>query len=80
MATASIQTLDCLAWQRSFCSLCEERCPVPGAVVSTLGKPEIQASECLGCGICVNVCPAPNKAVMLLPEMNRPAWRADADG
>ena len=80
MATARVETLDCLAWQRSFCSLCEERCPVPGAVVSSEGKPQIQESDCLGCGICLSVCPAPRKAILLTPEMNRPAWRGQADG
>lgn len=75
MGTAQVERMDCLAWQRSFCTVCEERCPVPGAVTLDLGKPGVDASACVGCGICVNVCPAPRRAIVLNPEMNRPAWK-----
>ena len=80
MGTARVERMDCLAWQRSFCTVCEERCPVPGAISLDLGKPGVDASACVGCGICLSVCPAPRKAIVLTPEVNRPAWRpADHD-
>jgi ferredoxin-type protein NapG len=74
MGTASISQMDCLAWQRSFCTVCEERCPVPGAITVSAGKPTINPEACTGCGTCLYVCPAPRKAVLLLPERQRPAW------
>jgi Pyruvate/2-oxoacid:ferredoxin oxidoreductase delta subunit len=49
----------CLAHQRSFCSVCVERCPERGAVVVTLGKPRIDPARCTGCGLCADACPAP---------------------
>ncbi len=79
MGTAMVQVMDCLAWQRSFCTVCEERCPVPGAITLEEGKPTVQSSSCTGCGVCLHVCPAPRKAILLLPEMRRPPWKATSD-
>ncbi|WP_083912892.1 4Fe-4S binding protein [Rubritalea marina] len=55
----------CLAFQRSFCSSCRERCPEPGAIVASMGKPIFQAEHCTGCGVCVEVCPAPLSAITI---------------
>ena len=60
----------CLAYRGSFCSVCRERCPVPGAVIVERGLPRIDASACTGCRICHDVCPAPVNAIRLL---SRPA-------
>lgn len=60
-----IRNEDCLA-TRSFCSVCSERCPVPGAIVVTLGRPRINEVACDGCGTCIDVCPAPTKAIEVL--------------
>lgn len=56
----------CLAYQRSFCSSCVERCPEPGAIVKKLGRPEFFEESCTGCGVCVGVCPAPRKAIRMV--------------
>jgi ferredoxin-type protein NapG len=80
MGTARIETMDCLAWQRSFCTVCSERCPVPDAITLDQGRPTIDASVCTGCGVCLYVCPAPRKAVMLLPNIQRPSWLEVNDG
>lgn len=80
MGTARIETMDCLAWQRSFCTVCFEQCPVPGAITLDQGRPTINASACTGCGICLYACPAPRKAVLLLPNTQRPSWREVCDG
>lgn len=74
MGTASINQMECLAWQRTFCTVCEERCPIPGAISLDLGRPIVNSQACTGCGVCFFVCPAPRKAVLLLPEAHRPAW------
>lgn len=58
----------CLAWQGSFCSTCSERCPVEGAISVELGRPRVEASRCNGCGLCVQVCPAPLNALEFLPS------------
>lgn len=58
----------CLAWQGSFCSTCSERCPVEGAISVEVGRPRVEASRCNGCGLCVQVCPAPLNALEFLPS------------
>jgi ferredoxin len=62
----------CLAWQGSFCSVCVERCPVPGAILTENGKPRVNPDLCTGCKICHDVCPAPKNAVFLVSRKPRP--------
>ena len=64
---AIIQGRHCLAYQRSFCSTCSERCPVEGAIKVEMGIPQIVADTCTGCGICAEVCPAPTNAILMMP-------------
>lgn len=72
MGVAWIGILDCLAHQGSFCSTCVERCPVSGAIEVNAGRPRIVESQCVGCGLCQYVCPAPNPAPIIRPNMTRP--------
>lgn len=65
---AIVQGRFCLAYQRSFCSACVERCPVPGAVVVEEHVPRIVVDVCTGCGICHQVCPAPRNAILMAPR------------
>ena len=58
----------CLA-TRSFCSVCVERCPIPGAIVVALGRPRVDPAQCNGCGRCVVTCPAPVLAFELVPRV-----------
>jgi ferredoxin len=62
----------CLAWQGSFCSVCVERCPEPGAILTEKGKPRVNPDLCTGCRICHDVCPAPKNAVFLVSRAPRP--------
>lgn len=55
----------CLAHQRSFCTVCKERCPVPGAVQVASGLPRIDPARCTGCGDCIAACPAPRMALRI---------------
>ena len=67
---AVIQGRFCLAYQRSFCSTCSERCPEEGAIVVEMGIPRIVADACTGCGICHSVCPAPRNAILIMKKPN----------
>lgn len=55
----------CLAWQKSFCTVCAERCPEPGAIVLDGGRPILVDERCTRCGVCIAVCPAPVNAFEL---------------
>ncbi|MCL4684585.1 4Fe-4S dicluster domain-containing protein [Myxococcota bacterium] len=57
----------------STCTVCAERCPVPGALRIETGKVRIDAAACTGCGVCVYACPAPSRALVVLPLATRPA-------
>lgn len=70
-AIARVDQDSCLAYNRSFCSVCAERCPVDGAIEVERGKPTIIADNCTGCGICHSVCPSPVNAITLSPKPSR---------
>lgn len=61
----------CLAYQGTFCSVCSERCPEPGAIVVEQGKPRVEQDLCTGCAICQDVCPAPKNAVFTVARKPR---------
>jgi ferredoxin-type protein NapG len=73
MGVARITELLCLAYHGTGCTVCSERCPVPGAIALSSGRPTIRDDACTGCGVCRYVCPAPENAVLLLPALHRPA-------
>ena len=61
-----IQGRYCLAFQGNYCSVCYERCPVPQALqLDEESMPRVQLEICTGCGICRDVCPAPENAVLM---------------
>jgi Na+-translocating ferredoxin:NAD+ oxidoreductase RNF subunit RnfB len=70
---AVIQGRFCLAYT-SFCTVCSERCPVPGAMKVAQGIPMVIADACTGCGICHEVCPAPTNAVLVIPRRRNPRF------
>jgi len=72
MGVAWIQTMACLAYTGSFCTVCSERCPVPGAIEVKAGKSRIREEVCTGCGVCATVCPAPCNAIVVMPLADRP--------
>lgn len=71
IAVATIRQFDCLAYGGTFCSICSERCPAPGAIVRVDGKPRIVEDACTGCGTCQHVCPAPRNAILLVAPPDR---------
>ncbi|MCC6358965.1 MAG: 4Fe-4S dicluster domain-containing protein [Phycisphaerales bacterium] len=72
MGVAYVERAACLAYTGSFCTVCAERCPVPGAIELSQGKPTIRAERCTGCGVCAEVCPAPANAIVVMPLADRP--------
>ena len=70
---AVIQGRFCLAYT-SFCTVCSERCPVPGAMKVENGIPMVVVDACTGCGVCHEVCPAPTNAVLMLPRQRAPRF------
>lgn len=68
MGDAEIHRQDCLAHRGEFCTVCSERCPMPGAIKIRDGKPTIRTAACTGCGVCHHVCPAPVNAVRIFPR------------
>lgn len=80
MGTATISPLNCLAHQNTTCSACVEQCPVAGAMRWDNGRPVVDPDACTGCGVCQYVCPAPQKAVMILPTKIRPLPEVRHDG
>jgi Pyruvate/2-oxoacid:ferredoxin oxidoreductase delta subunit len=67
----------CLA-TRSFCSVCVERCPRPGAIIVEHGRPRVVPASCDGCGHCIAVCPAPILAFVLVGRTPAVLELADA--
>lgn len=76
LGAARVAPLDCLNRLSSPCSVCVERCPVPGAIDFVGDVPEVNERLCTGCGVCQHVCPAPQNAILLLPNADRPTSRA----
>jgi len=69
----------CIPWADSkTCLVCQELCPVPDKAIVittaevvapggkrlTLGRPEVIAEKCIGCGVCENACPVANRAAI----------------
>ena len=66
---ARVLAFECIG-PTSFCSTCVERCSVPGALtLSPAGTPRVDASLCDGFGACEDACPAPSKAIVVIPRL-----------
>jgi len=72
LGTAQVRAQECLNRLGSPCSVCVEHCPVEGALRLGAGLPITNAALCTGCGICAYVCPAPTRAIAMLPNPRRP--------
>ncbi|MBK8913034.1 MAG: 4Fe-4S dicluster domain-containing protein [Phycisphaerales bacterium] len=71
MGVAYIERAACLAYAGSFCTVCSEQCPVPGAIELLSARPHIRPDICTGCGVCAYVCPAPSNAIVVMPLADR---------
>lgn len=64
---AVIQGVHCTALLDG-CQRCLQHCPEAGAIFLEHGLPMVLDAACTGCGVCRDVCPAPDNAVLLLPR------------
>jgi len=75
-SVAIIAGRHCLAYRGTLCSTCRERCPQTGAIIVERGLPKVNAELCDGCGLCQELCPAPNPAIFMvarpIPQRLRP--------
>jgi ferredoxin len=71
-STFQIAPDKCLAHRGQMCSVCRERCPIPGAITLTDHKPSIASDLCDGCGLCVQSCPAPILAIRFVAPPRPP--------
>jgi ferredoxin-type protein NapH len=70
MGTVELDTDLCIPYaQEQSCLACSEVCPIEGAITmkgeEEPRKPEFDREVCVGCGACVNACPALPKALVL---------------
>ncbi len=69
IGTARIVQVHCLAHNGQRCDYCYDCCPEKDrAILMEEGKPIVVEHKCTGCGICRFYCPAPVKAVQILPK------------
>ncbi|MCM8768267.1 MAG: 4Fe-4S dicluster domain-containing protein [Candidatus Omnitrophica bacterium] len=58
MGTAKINPALCLVWQSGKeCLVCLEYCPVGAVILDEKGRPSVEPSLCVGCGLCEENCP-----------------------
>jgi len=72
LGTARVLPHACMGTKGLGCSACVEHCPVDGAIDLERGTPVVDADTCTGCGVCAEICPAPERAIMILPQARRP--------
>lgn len=65
MGVAVIDPQKCLPYQGIICRACFERCPIYRVAITLKDEllPVVHAENCVGCGICENVCPAEETAI-----------------
>jgi ferredoxin-type protein NapG len=56
LATAQINTRECLPYKGPECGACEGSCPVTGALLWKDVRPVIDTDHCIGCGLCRESC------------------------
>ncbi len=73
MGTAVINKNTCLPWQGTLCRSCYENCPIfnEAIVMDDELRPVVDEKKCIGCGICENVCPVEQAAIVARPRGDR---------
>lgn len=68
MGLAVLDKKRCLTYEGSvLCKTCHEKCPLRGsAITMDMGLFPVVTKQCVGCGVCENVCPV--QAIVTLPR------------
>lgn len=71
MGAAEINTGTCLAWNDVICRACWHACPFPNEaiVLDIMGRPDVYADMCVGCGLCDHACLAEPSAIVVNPGL-----------
>jgi MauM/NapG family ferredoxin protein len=67
MGLAVIDEEKCLPFHGVICRSCFERCPIYRKAITLRDEmyPVVHSEECVGCGICENVCPVEGAAIII---------------
>ena len=65
IAHAEINKQSCLPYKGPECGACASSCPIPGALLWDMNKPEINSEICVGCGLCREICIVESKAITI---------------
>ena len=70
MGEARIDESRCYAFKGILCRACVDACPSPGKalVQDLLLRPKVDDEHCVGCGICVKVCPTKPPSIWVEPR------------
>ncbi len=70
MGVAKINTETCLPYQGIICRACYERCPIytEAIILKEEVYPQVVEEKCVGCGICENVCPNEEPAIVVVKK------------
>ncbi len=56
-AIAKLSMESCVAWQNNRCNECSKPCEPTAILFYDKLRPEVDVEACVGCGLCVHVCP-----------------------
>lgn len=70
MGIAKIDEKKCLAYLGTLCRSCYQNCPIFNEAITIDDelKPKVNKDKCVGCGICENVCPVEDAAIIVSGE------------
>jgi len=68
MGTAVLDPCRCLCFIGVHCRNCVDACPLAGEAIfwdAEIDAPLINMDKCVGCGICISVCPSPERPITI---------------
>ena len=71
MGTEIIRKIGCLAWEGTLCRSCYDDCPLfsEALTLDSELRPIVNEKKCVGCGVCENVCPVDDPAIVVKREV-----------
>ncbi|RLB52996.1 MAG: 4Fe-4S dicluster domain-containing protein [Deltaproteobacteria bacterium] len=69
MGTARVIEESCYSWTGTVCNQCYRSCPLKGTAIDLddLLQPVV-TEACVGCGVCLHVCPTEPRSIHLVPR------------